>query len=273
MKIQAQIFYILHSETMFQFKKKQAIVYPSPAFDEFECIMTWELATIIAESNSWKTTFALDMIERNADKWIKWYYINLEFPIETMRQSRRLWFHGKTKKDLTEDWNLTEEEIKDMEEYINNNLSKFQYFNSPNWISLQKLEQIIEVAAMDGFKFFVVDTFSRIHGNLEKDARNNQNKCMEELQELAQKLNVSILMLHHTNRSWTWEGSQKIMDLSNVFIVITKEIDWEEQEYRKYKLMKDKYVVNKEVDVYYYWWKYVKDWLWTQGRWDNGKPF
>lgn len=249
---------------MYEFKKKIAIDYPGEAFDEFECIMTWELATIIAETNSWKTTFALDMIDRNSKKWIKGFYFNLEFAIETMWQSRWLWFHGKTKKDLTEDWNLTEEEIKDMEEYINNNLSKFQYFNSPNWISLQKLEQIIEVAAMDGFKFFIVDTFSRIHGNLEKDSRNSQNKCMEELQELAQRLNVAIIMLHHTNRQWTREWSQKIMDLSNVFIMITKEEDWEWQEYRKYKLLKDKFVVNKEVDVYYYWWKYVKDWLWTK---------
>lgn len=92
-----------------------------------------------------------------------------------------------------------------METYINSNLSKFQYYNSPNGISLQKLEQIIEVAAIDGFKFFIVDTFSRIHGNLEKDSRNSQNKCMEELQELAQRLNVAIIMLHHTNRQGTRE--------------------------------------------------------------------
>ena len=38
---------------MYEFKKKVAIDYPSDAFDEFECIMTWEVATIIAESNSW----------------------------------------------------------------------------------------------------------------------------------------------------------------------------------------------------------------------------
>ena len=253
---------------MYEFKKKVAIDYPSEAFDEFECIMTWELATIIAETNSGKTTFALDMIDRNSKKWIKGFYFNLEFAIETMWQGRWLWFHNKTKKDLTEDWKLTEEEIADMETYINTNLSKFQYYNSPNWISLQKLEQIIEVAAIDGFKFFIVDTFSRIHGNLEKDSRNSQNKCMEELQELAQRLNVAIIMLHHTNRQWTREWSQKIMDLSNVFIMITKEEDWEWQEYRKYKLLKDKFVVNKEVDVYYYWWKYVKDWLWV---WN--KPF
>ena len=258
---------------MYQFKKKVAISYPSEAFDEFECIMTWELATIIAESNSWKTTFALDMIERNAQKWIKGFYINLEFPIETMWQWRWLWFHNKTKKDLTEDWNLTDDEIKDLENYINTNLNKFKYYNSPNGISLPRLEQIIEVAAMDWHQFFVIDTFSRIHWNLEKDARNNQNKCMEELQELAQKLNVAIIMLHHTNRSWTWEGSQKIMDLSNVFIVISKEMSAEWEEYRHYELRKDKYVVSKEIDVYYYWWKYVKDWLWAKSWWDYAKPF
>ena len=258
---------------MYEFKEKTAIDYPSEVFDEFDCILTWELATIIAESNSWKTTFALDMIERNAKKGIKGFYINLEFPIETMRQLRRLWFHNKTKRDLSVEGSLTDEEKEDMKRYIDEKLAKFKYYNSPNWISLQRLEQIIEIWAIEWYKLFVVDTFSRIHGNLEKDARNNQNKCMEELQELAQCLNVAIVMLHHTNRSWTWEGSQKIMDLSNVFIVITKEDDWDE-EYRNYKLMKDKYVVNKEVDVYYYWWKYVKDWLWpNRWHWDTNKPF
>lgn len=248
---------------MYQFKKKLAISYPAEAFDEFECVMTWELATIVAESNSWKTTFALDMIERNAEKWIKGFYINLEFPIETMWQSRWLWVHNKTKKDLTEDWNLTDDEIKDLENYVNKNLKKFRYYNSPNGISLQKLEQIIEVAAMEWYQLFVVDTFSRIMWNTKNEARENQNKCMEELQELAQRLNVAIVMLHHTNRTWTWEWSQKIMDLSNVFIMITKEQTWLpwDNEYRTYKLMKDKYVVYKEIDVYYYWWKYVKDWL------------
>lgn len=243
---------------MYSYKEKIWLQYPAECFDEFECIMTWELATIIAESNSWKTTFALDMISRNSKNGVKGFYINLEFPIETMWQSRWLWLHGKTKRNLTDLDPLSSDEIKDLENYVNTNLSKFKFYNSPTWISLQKLEQVIEVAAMDWFKFFVVDTFSRIHGNTTNDARWHQNLCMEQLQELAQRLNVAIIMLHHTNRQWTWEWSQKIMDLSNVFMVISKEIDAEWEEYRNYKLMKDKYVVVKEVDVYYHWWKYEK---------------
>lgn len=246
-------------KTKYEFKKKKAILYPNEYFDELECVMTGELATIIAESNSWKTTFALDMIARNSEKWIKWVYINLEFPIETMWQSRRLWYNGKTKKDLTEDGTLTDEEIKDLEDYVNRSLDKFECYNEPNGIDLDKLIQYIEIQAVAGVQLFVIDTFSRIHGNLEKDARSSQNRCMEELQETAQRLNVAIILLHHTNKQGDWEGSQKIMDLSNVFMVITKDEDWDWEECRWYELRKDKYMTNKKIKLYYRNWKYANE--------------
>ena len=242
---------------MYEFKPKTWILYPSEAFDDFECIMTGELVTIVAESNSGKTTFALDLIKRNAGN-IKGFYINLEFPMETMWQSRRLWINNKSKSCLTNLELLTDEEKADMAKYVSSNLSKYKYYNSPNWISLQKLQQIIEVSAMDGYKLIVIDSFSMIEGNSWNDARWNQNKCMKALQELAQKLDIAIVILHHTNRHGTWEGSQKIMDLSNVMIVISKEVDAEGEEYRNYALIKDKYVTNRDVDVYYRWWKYER---------------
>lgn len=242
---------------MYEFTPKTWILYPSESFDDFECIMTGELVTVVAESNSWKTTFALDLIKRNAGK-VKGFYINLEFPMETMWQSRWLRINRKSKNCLTNLELLTDEEKKDMSDFVTRNLNKYKYYSSPNWISLQKLEQIIEVSAMDWFKLFVIDSFSMIHGNSWNDARGNQNKCMQELQELAQKLDVAIVVLHHTNRQGTWEGSQKIMDLSNVMIVISKEVDAEWEEYRNYALIKDKYVTNRDVDVYYRWGKYER---------------
>jgi len=212
----------------------------------------------VAESNSWKTIFALDLIRRNSENGIKWLYINLEFPMETMWQSRWLWFNNKSKSCLTNLESLTDDEKKDMARFVSDNLNKYKYYNNPNWISLSKLEQIIEVSAMEWYKLFVVDSFSMIEGNSWNDARGNQNKCMRELQELAQRLDIAIIILHHTNRSWTWEGSQKIMDLSNVMIVISKEVDAEWEQYRNYALIKDKYVNNKEIDVYYRWWRYER---------------
>ena len=242
----------------YEFKEKTWILYPSEAFDCFECMMTWELITIVAESNSWKTTFALDLMKRNAEHWIKGYYINLEFPMETMWQSRWLWFHWKSKSCLTDLNKLTDEEKADMQDYVSQQLELYKYCSMPNWIGLPKLEQIIEVAAMDWFKLVIIDSFSMITWNAGNDARWNQNKCMQTLQELAQRLDIAIIVLHHTNRSWTWEGSQKIMDLSNVMIVISKEKDADWEEYRNYALIKDKYVTNKDVDVYYHWGRYDK---------------
>lgn len=242
----------------YEFKEKTWILYPSEAFDSFECIMSGELVTIVAESNSGKTTFALDLIQRNAENWVKGFYINLEFPMETMWQSRWLWFNGKSKTCLTDLAKLTDAEKKDMANYVSDCLNKYSYYSSPNGISLPKLEQIIEVCAMDGYKLIVIDSFSMISGNAWNDARGNQNKCMQTLQELAQKLDVAIIVLHHTNRTGTWEGSQKIMDLSNVMIVISKEMDAEWEEYRNYALIKDKYVSNKDVDVYYHWGRYER---------------
>lgn len=234
-------------------------VYPSEAFDEFQCFMSGELVTIVAETNSWKTTFAMDLIKRNADKWRKWFYINLEFAVENVFKDKRLRFHNKTKENLTDLNPLSDEEQKDLDNYIKQEMSQFDSYSNPNGLSLQELEVLIESKALEWYELFIVDTFSRIHGNLDSaTARTSQNKCMEELQEMVQRLWIAIVMLHHTNRTGTFEWSQKIMDLSNVFILIQKDEDCDGVWYRRYTLSKDKFVHNKEVCAYYKWWKYEK---------------
>jgi len=240
---------------------KKWFVFPSENFNnpsnDFWVMMSWELITVVAESNSWKTTFAMDTIAKNSKLGRKCFYINLEFAIETMRKSRWLWLNWKKKENLTDLNPLTEEEEKEMNKYVEENLKKFDYYNNANWISLDKLVNLISEKALEWYELFVIDTFSRIEWNLNSQiARTSQNKCMETLQEMAQRLDIAIMVLHHTNRAWTFEGSQKIMDLSNMFILIEKDIDWEWEEYRRYKLMKDKYTTNKEVELYYHGWKY-----------------
>lgn len=243
---------------------KRWFIYPAEIFKPFECFMEWELVTIIAESNSWKTTFAMDIISKNAELWRKGYYINLEFPIRQVRESRRLFNHWKTKINLTDLAPLTESEEQDKERYVDERLKKFAYYNSPKWISLNELVNVISQKAMEWFELFVVDTFSKIEWNLMKDPRANQNKCMEVFQELAQRLWIALVLLHHTNRAGTFEWSQKIMDLSNVFIVMTKgDWDWAIPDYRTFTLSKDKYITKTEIDVRYnngVYYDYYKQW-------------
>lgn len=236
---------------------KKWFLFPSENFNkpasDFGVMMSGELITVVAESNSGKTTFAMDIINKNSKLGRKCFYINLEFAIDTMRKSRWLWLNWKKKENLTDLNPLTPEEEKQMNDYVSENLKKFDYYNNPNWLTLEELVLLINEKAMLGYELFVIDTFSRIQGNLNSQtARTSQNKCMETLQELAQKLDIAIIVLHHTNRVWTFEWSQKIMDLSNMFIIIEKDIDGEWEEYRRYKLMKDKYTTNKEVELYYH---------------------
>lgn len=235
--------------------EKQWYLYPSEIFDPFECVMSWELVTIVAPSHSWKTTFAMDMIQRNS--WIdkKCFYINLEFAIETVRQNRRLYANWKTKKNITDLDPLTEQERSKMNDYVQKNLKKFEYFNDPKGITLQELVELIQSKHNQWYWLFVLDTFSKIDWNLDsKVSHTSQNNSMQVLQELCQNLWVVVILLHHTNKKWEFEGSQKIMDLSNVFISITKD-EWFWENVMKYTLSKDKFVSSQEIETVYRDWK------------------
>ncbi len=232
-------------------------IYPSSVFDPFECFTSWELVTIVAESNSWKTTFAMDLISKNAENGRKGLYINLEFNVENVWKNKWMRMNGKTKRDITDLNPMTQNEKNAMRKYIETKMSRYDSISRPSWIDLEDLEELIYMKSQEGYELFVVDSFSRIHWNLDgKNARGYQNRCMEELQELVQRLNVAIVMLHHTNKNWTFEGTQKIMDLSNVFILIQKEENEFGEEYRKYILSKDKFVSNKSIDAIYRQWEY-----------------
>lgn len=219
--------------------------------------MWWELVVIAAESNSWKTTFAMDMIDRNSKRGKKCFYMNFEFSIETMWMSRWLWENWKPKSALTDVSPLTEQEQVDLDCYVKDKLLQFDYYNNPNGDTIENIIAKIEQQYALGYTFFVIDSFSRIIGNSDsKDTWMNQNVTMAKLQEVAQRLEVCIVVLHHTNKNGKFEGSQKIMDISNVMIVISKELDAELSPYRKYQLVKDKYVPYQELELYYKNWVY-----------------
>lgn len=226
-------------------------LYPSKIFDnDFKCFMSWDLVTVVAPSNSWKTTFAMDIIKRNSSNWKKCFYINLEFDISTVPTNRRLWQHWKNKVYLTDLYQLSDEEKEDLDKYVTDYLSQFDYYNNPEWIELSKLVSLIKKKTEEWYELFVIDTFSRIQWNLDASvAHSSQNKSMEVLQALVQENDISILMLHHVNKQWRFEGSQKIMDLSNVFIVINKPM--EDDPLREYKLVKDKYDSDKTLELVY----------------------
>jgi len=227
-------------------------IYGNETFDAFDCMMSWELVTIVAESNSGKTTFAMDIIQANAKLGKKWFYINLEFPIETMREWRRLFLNNKKKRNLTDLEPLTRDEKYQKDKYVKEKLAQFDYHNAPKGMELDDIVDLIVEKQKEWYWLIVIDTFSRILWNLDSAiARTNQNKTMEILQALWQNLWIVIINLHHTNRKWTFEWSQKIMDLSNVFIIMTRDEDMDWNRMTLFDLTKDKFIGSIELETYY----------------------
>lgn len=52
--------------------------------------------------------------------------------METVWQSKWLWFNGKSKSNLTNLESLTDEEKKDMAKYVSENLDAYKYYSNPN---------------------------------------------------------------------------------------------------------------------------------------------
>ncbi len=230
---------------------REWFLYPDEVFDDaFDCAMSWELVTIVAESNSWKTTFAMDMLQRNIKRGKKCFYINLEFWIDQVAIGNWLFMNNKRKRNLTDIEPLTQEEQKSLNEYIKKYLARFDHYNNPAWITLQELVDMLVEKRNQWYKLFVLDTFSRISGNSDDKSYANQNKCMEDLQTVCQNIWICLVMLHHTNKNGVMEWSKKILNLSNTMItmwIATDDTIWEK--YTRHTLTKDKFVSTKEVNT------------------------
>jgi len=225
--------------------------YPK-GFEKFNSFLSGELVTIVAPSNSWKTTFAMDIIKRNTAEGRKCFYINWEFRIETVWVNRWLWKHWKTKEALWDKNPLSPDERKDMEKYVADSLWQFWYDCSPMGYKLDELVELITEKTKEWYELFVIDSLSKIQWNLTNEARSHQNQTMETFLALVQKLNIAVILLHHTNKFGKFEGSQKIFDFSNVFITMAKnEDDFTHIPSRIFKLEKDKYVNDVELEMYY----------------------
>jgi len=237
---------------------KEWFLYPGEVFDwPFQCVLGGELVVIVWESNSGKTTFAMEMIERNVKLGKKCFYMNFEFSIETMWMNRWLWEKWKTKACLTNLNPLSDSEREELDAYVKDKLMQFDYYNNPNGATIEDVVKKIEQQYALGYTFFVIDSFSRISGNSNADSVwKNQNVTMARLQEVAQRLDVAVVVLHHTNKNGKFEWSQKIMDLSNVMVTILKESDADGTWFRRYILSKDKYISSVELELYYKNWVY-----------------
>lgn len=233
--------------------KRQWFLFPDDIFDlPFDCIMSGELVTIVAESNTGKTTFAMDMIYRNVERGKKCLYINLEFGIEQVATNNRLFLNGKRKSNLTDLDPLTYEEQSKLNEYVKWYLGRFEHISSPWWIEPEELYNLLIQKSNEWYDFIVIDTFAMINGNSDEKSWTNQNKVMKNLQEIVQNTWLCILQLHHTNKWWQMEWSKKILNLSNTLITMNMKFDdMDNTAYTEATLTKDKFTSRKMIEFHW----------------------
>lgn len=208
---------------------------PDPIFDVLWCIYKWDVATLVAEGNSWKTTFALDIVRRNEAEWRKCFYLNLEFGLETTFQRRRQEIHGLNKIELSE---ISKEQRADLNSYVSKCLEWIHY-SSEKDITLDALKERLVQLWREWYSLVIIDTFSKIEGNMWNNAWWFQNKCMSELTDLCRRTWLAVLSIHHTNKLKKFSGSQKIFDLSKVFYTISNVPG--DNSVRAYECTKDKF--------------------------------
>lgn len=236
----------------------KGFVYGNKIFYPFDCMMSGELCVVVAKTNSWKTTFAMNMLQENKKIGKEWFYINLEFAIETVAKNRWLWMNWKSKKNLTDLAPLTEQEQLSLQDYVKKYLAKFKYYNNPKGETLEDLVDMIIKKNEEWYELFVLDSFSKIKWNSDSDnTRGKQNIATQTLQDLAQSLWICIVVLHHTNKAGDFEWSQKIMDDSNVFIVMWRDVSPMWTDMTKFTLTKDKFVNYTEIQACFEKWEYV----------------
>lgn len=229
--------------------QRQWFLFPDDIFDDaYDCVMSGELVTIVAESNTGKTTFAMDMIERNVNRGKKCLYVNLEFGIEQVATNNWLFMNWKKKRNITDIDPLSKEDQARLDTYIKTYLSKFDHVSYPWWINPDDLYKLLISKADEWYWFVVIDTFAMIEWNADDKAYTNQNKCMQNLQEIVQKTWLCILQLHHTNKNGVMEWSKKILNLSNTLLTLVMCVDdMTDETYTEWILTKDKFTTKTTV--------------------------
>ncbi len=237
-------------------------VYGSEVFDKLWCAKAWELVTVVAMSNTWKTTIAMDMLRYNAKKGKKWLYINCEFDIKNVPIARRLFHNWKQKSNITDIDPLSPFELQLLNKYCKDFLAQFDYLNFPWGITREDLEILLRQKEKEWYELVVIDSFSKIDWNLfwnEWSRLENQNKAMLMLQAVCLETWLCIVNLHHTNKSGVFEGSWHILNISEVMILMNREEDeLTETVITEFVLSKDKFQTKVNLKTTYNNWIYTE---------------
>lgn len=232
-----------------------AYMYPSP-FEDFVCLLSWEYAVISAATNSGKTSFVHNVMNRQITDWHSCFYINLEFTVADIAKKKWLDINGKNKADLSENMStLTEEEKQSLHDFVKSYLARFDYIDKPNGIWCKEFMEILMNTIDSWYIFIVIDTIDKIENDVWKWFADYDMFLGSTLQKICQDYNVCIIGIKHTNKAWVIGGTYSVQTQAKHIVFIDRDT---ENNDTTFKLLKDKSTGYKEIICVWEKWEFVK---------------
>jgi len=234
----------------------------------FWCIVSGELVLIAAATNKGKTSFWLNILKQNKGK--KVWLLNMEFEIsDTFRFQflRSKWYKDhEIKKIWTNLHPISEEEEKEIQEYIDKRMKEISTYNLPQNTDIDTVMEKLYSLWQEWYSMIMFDSLSSVKW---WNTNEGQEEIVKRLRNFCTDTWIVVLLIHHFNK-WgkTESGSQKISDLANVHINIHSAEDAHNIYYRVFILKKDK-PHSKEIEFHWYMdlaWIYTEVPHWLQSN-------
>lgn len=233
-----------------------------------------ELITVYGSAGTGKTEFTYFAARANADLWVKVLYLSLEMPAEqlaTRYALKKAWIKSyieyQDKKYTQHQGELIDQYYKEFIEYKNIAVvwDDRQYTIHDlvwEWWLLQEYYDF-------WYRLFIIDNLGKILTS--KNEWESQGEITSALQSRKNKMQVCIMLIHHTGKSKKWtepdmRWSQKIIDNSTKVIKLARDSDPDAIPADKAKLMirqeknsmRWEYV---ETECYFDRWVYVEEFV------------
>jgi len=250
-------------------KKKRTYTWWVPEMDElFGKVADKDLVIVTAGTNQWKTTFVNFLANSNWLAGAKVTYFTLELRAIEIKQRYafvRVWLN----KNQFNEWDYTEEQKNKMLKIIDQYEDNFKLYDFDEYPDIDTLCKLIEDLHTNKWQtMFIIDNLWNIKSN--KSELDTQSDITSRLQQLKNKYDICIILIHHNNKFKKKEsiqdhslanmrGNQKIADNSNIVIELSREYDeMMRQSTTKISQHKDtQWWVNKTVLLEYARWEFL----------------
>lgn len=190
--------------------------------DKLWWIFGWELLVVWWESGIWKSTFINQICTNVSNQWFRVVKYSLENRLESSAKEELFYTINRIRRnsckapyirwpfianEYSEKWKRADRDYKDLLKLAYERLSKVPIIelDKDRWVTIQDMVKLIEEEVANWTKLFVID---HLHYFVFEDSDRLDlqiKNVMHDLNELARKHNIAIIIVAHYRNTTGWE--------------------------------------------------------------------